>query len=220
MIERLCGEAETIATRGHGRVVAARRPADVSHLRASLAAWRRTTTLEIGGSRRVWVFYPGVFAADRIDAGTALLMGVLPPLPPRASVLDYGCGSGLIGASAWRCEPGIALDMLDNDAVALAAAAENVPQGRAILGGRLADAGASAYDAILANPPLHRGIAEDHALLRQLVADAPKHLKSGGVLQIVVQRRVPLERLLAEHFATVTMPAENGRFRVWRGAVR
>jgi 16S rRNA (guanine1207-N2)-methyltransferase len=219
MIERLRGEVETLATRGHGRVLGARRPSDVSHLRASLPAWRRTTALNIGETHRTWVSYPGLFAADRIDAGTALLMAALPALVPGARLLDYGCGSGVIGASALAREPSIALDMLDNDAVALAAAAENVPEGRPILGGRLADAGASAYDAILSNPPLHRGIAEDHALLRQLVADAPKQLKAGGVLQIVVQRRVPLERLLAEHFARVTIPAENGRFRIWRGAL-
>ena len=72
------------------------------------------------------------------------------------------------------------------------------------------------YAAILSNPPLHKGIAEDHALLEQLIADAPAHLRAGGCLQIVVQRRIPLERLLAKHFADVTVPAENGRYRVWR----
>ena len=48
---------------------------------------------------------------------------------------------------------------------------------------------------------------------------APAHLQQGGILQIVVQRRVPLDRLLSQHFATVTTPAENGRYRVWRAAI-
>ena len=109
--------------------------------------------------------------------------------------------------------------MLDNDAVALAAARENVPEARAVLGARIADAGGSRYAAILSNPPLHRGIAEDHALLHQLIADAPKALAPGGLLQIVVQRRIPLDKLLAQHFADVTIAAETGSFRVWR-AVR
>ena len=60
---------------------------------------------------------------------------------------------------------------------------------------------AADYAAILSNPPLHKGIAEDHALLEQLIADAPAHLAPGGCLQIVVQRRIPLDRLLAKHFA-------------------
>lgn len=216
MLERLCGEVATLATRGHGRVLAAHRPPDAGHLRATLAAWRSVVRLEIGGVARDWASYPGLFAADRIDAGTALLIGALPPLRPGARVLDYGCGSGAIGAAALAAEPGIGLDMLDDDAVALEAARENVVGARLVLGTRLTDAGATGYDAILSNPPLHKGFAEDHALLEQLIADAPAHLQPGGQLQIVVQRRIPLERLLAEHFEGVTTVAETSRYRVWR----
>jgi len=218
MLERLCGEVQTLATRGHGRVVAARRPRDAAHLRASLAAWRSVVRLELGGVTRDWVGYPGIFAANRVDEGTALLIGALPTLRAGDRVLDYGCGSGAIGATALAAEPNLALDLLDDDAVALEAARENIPAARRMLGTRVADAGGSDYAAILSNPPLHKGIAEDHALLEQLIADAPAHLRAGGHLQIVVQRRVPLERLLAKNFAEVTVPAENGRYRVWRAS--
>lgn len=219
LLAQVCGEVETVATRGHGRVLAARRPAVTTSLRAPLAAWRSVTALETGGRTRTWVSYPGIFAADRVDEGTALLVGALPPLPPAARVLDYGCGSGLVGAAALAHAPAIALDLLDNDAVALAAARENVPAARLILGEALADAGSIRYDAILSNPPLHRGVAEDHALLEQLIADAPRHLAPAGILQIVAQRRIPLDRLLAGSFATVTLPAENSRYRIWRALV-
>ena len=218
MLERLCGGIETLATRGHGRVLAAHRPADPSQLRAPLPAWRTTTTLEIADSRRDWVSYPGIFAANRIDEGTALLIGALPPLRAGARVLDYACGSGVIGAGAATLAPGIVLELLDNDSVALEAALENVPGAHLHLGAALAIVGSARYDAILSNPPLHKGLVEDPAQLEQLIADAPAHLQPGGILQIVVQRRVPLDRLLSQHFATVTTPAENGRYRVWRAA--
>ena len=80
---------------------------------------------------------------------------------------------------------------------------------------RIADAGAEDYDAILSNPPLHEGIAEDHAMLDRLVADAPSHLIPGGLLQIVVQRRVPRERRLAKHFAS-TETVDASRFALTR----
>jgi 16S rRNA (guanine1207-N2)-methyltransferase len=102
--------------------------------------------------------------------------------------------------------------------VALEAARENVRGARLILGTTLADAGAIRYDAILSNPPLHTGLVEDHAQLEQLIADAPARLSPTGVLQIVVQRRVPLDRLLAKRFATVTIAAETSRYRVWRAS--
>ena len=160
--------------------------------------------------------YPGTFAAGRLDEGTALLLSAMPPLPAGARVLDYGCGSGGIAAGVLALQPTLTVDALDNDAVALEAARENVPTARLILGIRIADAGRTDYDAILSNPPLHEGIAEDHAMLDRLVADAPSHLLPGGLLQIVVQRRVPLERRLAKHFASARIVAQTGRYRVWR----
>ena len=74
------------------------------------------------------------------------------------------------------------------------------------------------YDAIVSNPPLHQGIAEDLRQLERLVADAPRHLAPGGELRLVVQRRVAVERLIARHFARVETLAATGRYRVSTGA--
>jgi 16S rRNA G1207 methylase RsmC len=72
---------------------------------------------------------------------------------------------------------------------------------------------------IVSNPPLHSGFVEDHALLEGLIADAPRRLRPDGCLAIVVQRRVPLDRLLARHFARITVAAETSRYRVWHANV-
>jgi 16S rRNA (guanine1207-N2)-methyltransferase len=215
MLARVAGTVETIAARGHGRVLAACKPADVGVLQTTLHAWRTISPMQNGANTRDWVSYPGVFAAGRLDDGTALLLRALPPAPAGSRILDYGCGSGVIGATMLAREPGIDLTMLDHDAVALEAARENVPGARLVQGTCLADAG-DAYDFIFSNPPLHQGIAEDRALLDRLIADAPTRLKPNGVLQVVVQRRVPLDRTFAEHFGRVEVVAENGRYRIWR----
>lgn len=216
MLGALCGATQTLVTRGHGRVVAASRPPNSARIRGALDAWRSATSIEIAGLSRTWISYPGVFADRHLDEGTALLITALPALPAGSRVLDYACGSGVIAFAALAREPALHLDMLDTDAVALSAAVQNVAGARPILGMKLADAGGGAYDAILSNPPLHAGITESHAALEQLIGEAPAHLTSGGVFQIVVQRRVPLDRLLARGFASVTVPVESGRFRVWR----
>ena len=220
----LTGAAETIATQAHARVLAAARPELVPGLRANLVDWRRTWSLAFGAEMRDWVSYPGVFADGRLDAGTALLLAHLPALAAGDAILDYGCGGGIVAANVLARQSstiplGLTIDMLDPDSAALLAAAANVPAARPILGTSLATVAGRRYRAILSNPPLHDGHAEDHGVLERLIAGAPAHLVKGGELRLVVQRRIPLDRLLDKSFRTVEIVAETSRFRVWRAAV-
>lgn len=218
-LEAVCGPAETVSTKGHGRMVRVIRPAGGIE-KTRVSDWRRVLTLEIGGARRDWVTYPGLFAADRLDEGTSLMLSALPNLRAVARVLDYGCGSGVIAGTMQARLPGAQIDLLDVDSVALLAAAENVAGAPAILGTSLKATGTTRYDAILSNPPLHAGVGEDHSALERLMAQAPKHLRPGGILQMVVQRRLPLGQSLAPLFSEHSVVAETGRFRVWRALAR
>lgn len=218
-LEAVCGPAETVSTKGHGRMVRVTRPAGAIG-KINLADWRRTLSLDLAGTRHDWVTYPGLFAADRLDEGTSLMLSVLPNLRAVARVLDYGCGSGVIAGAMKARLPGAQIDLLDADSIALLAAGENVAGATAILGTSLKATGTTRYDAILSNPPLHAGVGEDHSALERLMAQAPKHLRPGGILQMVVQRRLPLGQSLESLFSEHSVVAENGRFRVWRALAR
>lgn len=215
-LQELAGHVDTLAIGGHGRVLAASRLEAMDGLRGTLQAWRTVSPMEIAGRMRDWASYPGCFAAGRLDEGTALLISALPPLEPHIRVLDYGCGTGTIAAAVVAVQPDARVEGLDSDAVALEAARENVPAARLTLGTSLADAAQRDYAVILSNPPLHQGIAEDRTLLDRLISDAPSRLVPGGQMQLVVQRRVALDRMLGRHFGKVEVVAETGRYRVWR----
>lgn len=213
-IESLLGAVRTVRRMRRCRVLRAERRDDVSGLRPRLADWRETFLLTLAGEERAWVSYPGVFAHGRLDRGTALLLEHLPAVPEGARVLDFGCGSGVLGAAVRARRPSARIDLLDADAVALEAARENVPDGRLVLA-RTSGAAEGPYDAIVSNPPYHAGKAETLGVVEELVHRAPSRLARDGVLALVVQRRLPLEEELCRRFRSVSSPSADSTYAVW-----
>lgn len=220
--EILLGEvfsgAGTVAVGGRCRLLRGWRGDDPPGLRGDLESWREVTVLEYPGLPRTWVSYPGVFSHGELDQGTRLLLDVLPPVPAGARVLDYGCGSGVVGAVAMARGEGVAVEMLDVDTVALAATRENVPGAGVIPGDGLGSlAGRGVFDAIVSNPPFHRGKAEDIGMVTAFIREAPRLLGPLGLLAFVCQRRLSVEGTLRGSFATVAVLGEDEAFRVWEG---
>lgn len=215
---RLMGEVAngiaTLATGHHARVVMGRRRDRIDALREELADWRRVGTLDIEGRRRAWVSYPGTFAKGGLDEGTRFLLQHLPGLPRQARVLDFAAGTGVISAAIAARAPHARIDMIDADALAIEAARENLPDARAVVGLDLAAAGAGPYDLIVSNPPLHDGVAESRTVLDRLIAAAPRQLRSGGRLLLVVQRRVAVMAALTAAFGNANLLADDGRFTI------
>lgn len=205
------GAITTLAARGHGRVLELRRQDVIATVKPKVTDWRIHTN-----SDRPWITYPGLFASGTADAGTTLLLAHLPTLAANANVLDYGAGPGAIAAAVRATHPTSIVTALDNDSVALIAASENVRGASLVLGDSLAAIGTQRFDLIVSNPPLHVGFKDDTSALQRLITDAPARLTANGILQLVVQRRIALDRSLAAAFSMVEIIADDGRYRVWR----
>ena len=218
VMEPLMGPARTVGTGGRCRVLEAVRQADGPSPRGALDEWRRSTSLEFPGGPREWISYPGIFAHGRVDPGTRALLQAMRTFPLAGRrVLDFACGSGVIGAFLSALEPTARVDLLDVDAVALAAAGENVSGARLIPSDGFDALVGERYDLIVSNPPYHEGKAETGRVVERLVRGAPDYLVTGGSLMLVTQRRFQVAALMKSTFKTVEVSLDAGPHRVWFG---
>lgn len=158
---------------------------------------------------------PGVFAWDRIDAGSALLAETLPPL--KGAGADLGCGYGALATVALRSPQVTSLGLYDLDRRAVEAARKNVEDSRATV--EQADVRTLPTDGdldfIVTNPPFHDGGAEDKRLGQAFIRQAAGMLKKGGVLWLVANRHLPYEADINEAFKRVRMVADTGGYKVF-----
>ncbi len=221
-IRPVTGPWATLATGGHCRLLEWRRPVDFdpegAGLRSSLEAWR----IESPDGRVGW---PGVFGGERVDPGSALLIRSLEASPLRRDgdgpVLDFGAGAGVLSSALVASGvPSHHLVLLEPDALAAEAARRNVPQASvAVRSGWPGPAPeGEGWSAVVSNPPYHAGKAESLEVVTALIEGAAVDLEPRGELRIVVQRRLPVERLLRAVFAEVDAIADDGPYRVWRAS--
>jgi 16S rRNA (guanine1207-N2)-methyltransferase len=161
----------------------------------------------------------GVFASERLDPGTALLIEALDP-GPTARVLDLGCGWGAIGVAAARAAPNGTIVLTDVNRRAVLLARSNLRrngiQNAEVRPGSLyAPVRDERFDLIATNPPYHAG--RENVL--RILDGAPRHLAEGGRLLIVGKGSQGIQfyqRWLAERWGreAVAIRRRGGGYRV------
>lgn len=157
---------------------------------------------------------PGVFAWDRVDAGTLLLAQALPPL--KGAGADLGCGYGALATVVLRSPAVTSLRLIDLDRRAVEAARRNVDDPRASFDwadARTVEAGGD-LDFVVMNPPFHDGGAEDRRLGQAFIRQAAAMLKKGGVLWLVANRHLPYEADITAAFKRSRPVADKGGYKV------
>lgn len=167
--------------------------------------------LDFGTPRRLekdarFLTLPGLFAWDRIDAGSALLAQHL-PVDLAGQGADLGCGFGYLSAEILaRCPDVTALDLYEAERVALDLADKNLTplRGDVTLDFLWHDVTAGlrgTYDFIVSNPPFHTGRAARTDLGQAFILAATKALKPGGRLFIVANQNLPYEATIAANIS-------------------
>ncbi|MES0807907.1 class I SAM-dependent methyltransferase [Roseibium sp. SCPC15] len=170
----------------------------------------------------VYVSRPGIFAWDRIDPASKLLVDHLPEsLKGRGA--DLGAGFGYLTRAVFEKASGVsAMDLYEAEKRALDLAEQNLAafKGKRVMNGVWCDVTKGIegpYDFAVSNPPFHQAGKADRADVGQgFIRAASAGLKPGGEFYMVANRHLPYEQTLSQVFADVVQLADEGGYKVIR----
>jgi len=177
-----------------------------------------TFTVTLRGHELRLTTEAGVFSRSRVDPGTRLLIQHM-EIAPADTVLDLGCGYGVVGVVAAKLASQGHVTLVDINERAVALAAENLRandtgNAEAIQGDSFAPVADRRFDVIALNPPIRAGNAVIHGLIER----ARDHLAAGGRFYLVGRTQQGVVRLaakMAETFDDVHQVAKGGGYRVY-----
>lgn len=129
---------------------------------------RRTITVKLGGATRKLQSSGGIFSPDRIDKGTAVLLGSVPAPASTGNLLDIGCGWGPIALSMALASPEATVYAVDVNERSIDLTRDNANSlGLKNVKVSLPEAVDSSleFDTIWSNPPIRIGKEALHELL-------------------------------------------------------
>jgi 16S rRNA (guanine1207-N2)-methyltransferase len=165
---------------------------------------------------------PGIFAWDRFDEGSQLLLQHLPAFLAEErhagkTAIDLGCGNGLLTIAL--LDAGCNVVATDNNAAALQACAHNVEHNgfRAyvrVIADDCAMHISEQFDFIVSNPPFHQGFDVEYDLTSRFLQATQRLLRPQAHALFVVNSFIPLERKARGMFNHVETVIDNKRFKL------
>lgn len=157
----------------------------------------------------------GVFSIKKLDKGSETLINYAQP-PKEGTLLDLGCGYGVVGFAIKRQHPQLDITLSDVNERALKLARKNAQHLNLKVTIKKSDLFKKLenYDCILVNPPYVAG----RKLLFELIESAKEHLNNKGSLQLVARHQKggkALEKKMEEVFGNVTTLGKSAGFRVY-----
>ncbi|WP_147943294.1 methyltransferase [Microbispora sp. CSR-4] len=173
------------------------------------------------------VNHAGVFSAERLDAGTRLLLSALPARTGPEHVVDLGCGNGVIGLAAALSNREAEVTFIDESYQALASAEAtfraNAPDDAAArfeAADGLAGFPPGTADLVLNNPPFHTHRGRTDATAWRMFNGSRAALRRGGELWVVGNRHLGYHVKLRRLFGNCAVVASDPKFVVLRAVKR
>ena len=198
--------------------------------------WPRRYTVEPGPL--TVVNQPSGFSPTRLDAGTSLFLEHLPEVADGDTVIDLGCGNGIVGTVVALDSPGADITFIDESFLAVDSARATY---LANTGAAVEDAGGAArfvvgdgiahlaedppipnasVDLVLNNPPFHADNALGDATAWQMFSESRAALRPGGELWVVGNRHLAYHAKLKRLFGNCDVVGSDPKFVVYRAVRR
>ena len=168
----------------------------------------------------LWVCAHGAaFAGTKLDIGTRYLLSFLRDVRADAqTVVDLGCGTGILACALAAARPDLAILATDDSAAAVASArATAEANGLAITVTRddaLSTQPDACADVVLLNPPFHVGSAVHPGVALKLFEEAARVLKPGGELWTVFNSHLSYRAALTRAVGATRQVGRNEKFTV------
>ena len=164
--------------------------------------------------------HANVFSREKLDQGARFFLQHLPKPDPGQSVIDLGCGNGVLGLAMLAQQPQISVLFCDESYMAVDSArlsiAENLPhvlaQCQFVVDDCLSQQSDRSADIIVCNPPFHQQHAVTSHIASQMFSEAKRVLKQGGRLRIVANRHLGYAELLKRLFGNCHQLAADPKF--------
>ena len=164
----------------------------------------------------------GGFSEGSVDPGSRLLADSLPQ-DISGHVADFAAGWGYVSLRIAAGTPPARLDLYEAHYPSLEAARRNLAAhaqdtpSRFFWHDLLGEPVEPRYDAIVMNPPFHRGRAAEPDIGQRMIEVAARALKPGGRLFLVANRPLPYEATMQTSFARHGEVCRDGTYKVLGG---
>jgi 16S rRNA G1207 methylase RsmC len=164
--------------------------------------------------------YSNVYSREKLDIGARYFIDNLPKVSSGSTVIDLGCGNGVIGLSILDQQPDINIHFYDESFMAIKSAEDNINVNFPHLSEKcsfnvndcLSNVESNSADLILCNPPFHQQTATTDHIAWQMFKDSYRVLKKGGELRIIGNRQLAYHIKLQRIFGNEKLIASNEKF--------
>jgi 16S rRNA (guanine1207-N2)-methyltransferase len=166
--------------------------------------------------------YSGIFSLKELDFGSRML---IENAQVKGSVLDLGCGSGIIGIAIKKFNPSTDVWMCDINERAIRCAKENCVNNNVDCHVLKSDLFSNTelhnkyFDTILTNPPFSAG----KSLCKEFIRQSSYHLNDSGLFQLVAPHKKggeSLKKFMLEIYGNVGELAKKSGYRIYLSVKR